>query len=280
MVFHTGDARVRSRQPTRHDVGNGIPLPPNVPLSCADVRNSRVKVGPQPNSSIARNVGIGTMHDAWRKCCRVAANATNAKECADRAEQEASPFLVLYTDGQGSSVRVSPVLGNCSSGYFGRGENLRADRRKNAWPDGARVEGKAPTSSGEDQESPIGDVPSFLNANHANTAVALLAAAYQLTAPNLGVAHASRGKVQLFAFASRVYDKLSDVLGYHAHSRLERSTCARGGTSPHLRADLQSRRGGRSTAHPQDSQEAVTALLAFLTFAAAYAWAAAAWWLL
>ena len=44
MVFHTGDAGVGSRQPTRHDVGNRLPLTPNVPLSCADMRHTVVNL--------------------------------------------------------------------------------------------------------------------------------------------------------------------------------------------------------------------------------------------
>src|SRR5690348_2122657 len=38
MVLHTEIAGTRSRQPTRHTMGNGLPTTPNVPLSCADVR--------------------------------------------------------------------------------------------------------------------------------------------------------------------------------------------------------------------------------------------------
>ena len=38
MVLHTEIAGTRSRQPTHHDMGNGLPFTPNVPLSCADVR--------------------------------------------------------------------------------------------------------------------------------------------------------------------------------------------------------------------------------------------------
>lgn len=282
MVFHTGDARVRSRQPTRHSMGNGIPLPPNVPLSCADVRHSRVKVWTQHNLCIARNVGIGTIRDAWMNCCRVSANKANIEERAARAEQKAAPILVLHTDGQRSSVRISPVLGDYSSGYFGRGENHRGNWRAGAWPDGARAEGKASTAAVQtlDQDSSPGDVPSFLNASHAVEAVTPPAAVRQITTRTKGVGCGSRGEVQLHAFATRVHDKLSDVLGYHADTRLGRSAGARAGTSPLLRADLQSIGGGRSTAHTQDTQEAVTTLLAFLTFATAYAWAAAAWWLL
>lgn len=44
MVLHTQFAGTRSRQPTRHDVGNRLPLAPNVPLSCADVRYNSVKL--------------------------------------------------------------------------------------------------------------------------------------------------------------------------------------------------------------------------------------------
>lgn len=44
MVLHTEIAGTRSRQPTHHDVGNGLPFTPNVPLSCAYPRYYSVKL--------------------------------------------------------------------------------------------------------------------------------------------------------------------------------------------------------------------------------------------
>ena len=64
MVFHTGDARVRSRQPTRHDVGNGIPLPPNVPLSCADVRHTNVNLDQSQKADWPTLLIVGTSSDS------------------------------------------------------------------------------------------------------------------------------------------------------------------------------------------------------------------------
>ena len=44
MVLHTEIAGTRSSQPTHHDMGNGLPTTPNVPLSCADVRHNSVNL--------------------------------------------------------------------------------------------------------------------------------------------------------------------------------------------------------------------------------------------
>jgi hypothetical protein len=250
MICHTENAKSGSGQLTHKRVSNGLPHTPNVPLSCADRRYYIVNLRPRQSSCLNILAGNSTLADVDKS-----KRSHGGLSCGGIST--ASQVLLRAT-GARITVRTPSYYchrnGNRCWGYRGSQDTGKDSRIASASHSNRAEETEATFATQQAQVTrPI------------------------ITTENIGDGSGSRSEVQLRAFATRVYDKLSGLLGYHAHTRSERSAYAGTRARAVAGADLQSRSGGRSAPH---SQEAVIALLAFGTVAAAYSWAVAALWVL
>ena len=287
MICHTENAKSGSGQLTHKRVSNGLPHTPNVPLSCADRRYWDVKLRLFPIRDLnGRPFGSTPANGN---------NKSNLSHGGSSGRISPAPQVLLRATGARTTICFEGNSSNrISNRFWGRrgSQNTGEDCRSIGASCAGRIEeAKAPFTAPApvfviDQESRLGTVPSFLNGrhaaiflngSHAGGSVTPLAVMRQITTENIGDGSGSRSEVQLRAFATRVYDKLSGFLGHHANARSERGAYAGTRARAVAGADLQSRSGGRSAPH---SQEAVIALLAFGTVAAAYSWAVAALWVL
>jgi hypothetical protein len=279
MICHTDTHSNERRQPTPTAVGNGLPHTPNVPLSCTDRRYYSVNLRLFSRRDLNGSPFGSTPANGNTK--------SNRSHGGSSGRIPTAPQVLLRAAGARTTICFEGNSSNRNSNRFwGRrgSQNTGEDCRSIGASCAGRVEeAKAPFTAPApviDQESRLGAVPSFLNGSHAaiflngshaGGSVTPLAVMRQITTENIGDGSGSRSEVQLRAFATRVHDKLSGFLGYYANARSERCAYARSGTSADTGADLQPRSGGRSAPH---SQEAVIALLAFGTVAAAYVWLA------
>jgi hypothetical protein len=250
MICHTENAKSGSGQLTHKRVSNGLPHTPNVPLSCADMRHTSVNLRKGQALCLNFNATPDT----------VASVNTKSNRSHGGSSGRISPAPQVLLREAGARITV------CTPSYYCHRNGNRGWR----------------LGSGQDTRTNSRGIGASSSNGAENAEAALAPQQAQVTRPiitteNIGDGSGSRSEVQLRAFAARVHDKLSGFLGYHAGARSERSAYARTGTRAHAGADLQPRRSGRSAPH---SQEAVIALLAFGTVAAAYSWAVAALWVL